>query len=455
VSNPKAIASEKPLVRELRPRAQKLCRLKGWTFVAPLGAGATAAVYEVVVGNRPRALKIYSPRFLKGRDGPLVQKRLKLVLDTLANHDCEHLVQIYEGGEAEGISYMLMQRAPGACLGDMLNLVPPSKIRDIVRQVALAAKFLEDRQLCHRDIKVDNIAISDDFSKAVLLDLGVVRWLDEDGALGTDHDGSLPFVATARYSSPEYMFRLSAPGPELWRGLTFYQMGGVLHDLIAKERMFEDVIVHARDNRYLIAYAVAARIPRLENDGSIPVDLVILAQRALEKNLSRRLASVAWPNFLDRDERDREKIILGLRPDQTAFQSPIVSPVPQLARLLEMEIDRMLSEGGIHCRHQTVPLRVDAAEINLRWRPPALQSGCEIEVKVTLKGERVLEVAGCALVQKGLDTLARTEDMPIVSLPVASDDQLPTGLVDQVHDSFFKLSARAVSSFLNATETRE
>jgi len=52
---------------------------------------------------------------------------------------------------------------PYSNLANVLHLVPRDRIWPIVSQVASAARFLESLELAHRDIKPDNIAVSDDF----------------------------------------------------------------------------------------------------------------------------------------------------------------------------------------------------------------------------------------------------------------------------------------------------
>src|SRR6185503_4141522 len=116
-----------------------------------------------------------------------------------------------------------------------LKFIPRAKIRQIVDQVTQAAIFLRTRGFCHRDIKAANVFISDDFERCTLLDVSVVRAVHDPVGIGTDHEGQLPVVATARYSPPEYLFRLVDPSPELWHALTVYQLGGLLHDLIMRE----------------------------------------------------------------------------------------------------------------------------------------------------------------------------------------------------------------------------
>ena len=219
--------------------AQRWCERKGagWSLGARLGEGGTAPVFEVLSPDGPRALKLYNAQLSAGKKGPIELKRIEKQL-TLKGHDCPVLVQIYEGGQFEGRLFLLMSRAPGKELEKRLADVPRGKIRQILAQVAQAAIFLRGKGLCHRDIKAANVFISDDFDHCTLLDISVIRDVADPIGLGTDHDGQLPFVATARYSPPEYLFRLLDPSPELWHALTVYQLGALLHDLIMREALF-------------------------------------------------------------------------------------------------------------------------------------------------------------------------------------------------------------------------
>lgn len=409
---------EKPLVRELRARAERLCADRGWKMLASLGAGATAAVYEIETCAGLRSLKIYSPRYLKGRQGEVARSRLQLVLDHLSKHTCRNLVKIYDGGEENGVLFLLMERVPGNALGDVLHLVPVGHIRLIIRQVASAAQYLEEVGLCHRDIKSDNIVVSDDYSTAVLLDLGVVRWLDEDGGAGTDREGQLPFVATAQYSSPEYMFRLIPPGPTLWRALTFYQLGGVIHDLVTRKRLFADIAEQAKDNRYLVAYAVATKVPRIAGGGAVPLDLVALAQRALDKNPDRRLGSVSWSDFLSQDAQEQNEAILGI--GRPRVIEPRVGLAPPLALSLRHALDGRLTKMGVHCRHDTKVLDGQSAKTVFTWRPEldSIPHGSEISVTFLVRCEDTAVMVDAEAALYGLSGSAPVRSIgPSITLP--------------------------------------
>jgi serine/threonine protein kinase len=277
--------------------ARQWCESKGdgWSLGPQLGTGGTAPVFEVVSPDGSRALKIYDSAFSTGQKGEIERKRVDQQL-ALKGHDCPSLVQVYEGGEFAGRLYLVMSRAPGTELEKRLMEIPRSSIRNIVSQIASAALFLKSRDLCHRDIKAANIFISDDLSVATLLDISVIRNIYDPVGTGTDHDGKLPVLATARYSPPEYLFRLLDPGPDLWHALNVYQLGALLHDLIMRVPLFQSEYENSKENRYRFAWTVSTVAPAIQADG-VDRDLMFTARRALDKDWKRR-STIALEDFL-------------------------------------------------------------------------------------------------------------------------------------------------------------
>jgi serine/threonine protein kinase len=268
--------------------ARHWCERKGpgWSVNDQLGTGGTAPVFEIASPHGLRALKIYDAAFSSGKKGEIELTRMKQQL-ALCGHECPSLVQVYEGDTFEERLYLLMSRAPGRELEKRLGDVPRNKIRHVVDQVARAALFLHTKNLCHRDIKAANIYISDDFNQVTLLDISVIRNIHDPVGAGSDHDGQLPVLATARYSPPEYLFRLLDPSPKLWHALNIYQFGGLMHDLIMKESLFQEEYLKSSENRYRFAWVVATSIPKIEAD-DIDQDLVFTARQALDKDWERR-----------------------------------------------------------------------------------------------------------------------------------------------------------------------
>ena len=265
------------------------------TFV---NAGGSAAVFRVETPEGARAFKVFDPRFLEGAGGPSERNRLALQR-RLIGHDCPYLVRVHSIDEAEGTAFVEMEFCPWQQMSKCLSSVPDSEVPSLVSQLVTVVRFLEDRNIVHRDIKPENIHLSPDFKVLKVLDLGVARLLDTDQSVDagmTDRESIRPFLATAQYSSPEYLFRLDEPTPRLWKALNFYQVGAVLHDLIMKSALFQEEV--EMGNRWLVARAVLTKTPSFADvNPNRLAGLKGLSARCLVKDLETRLQIVSWTDF--------------------------------------------------------------------------------------------------------------------------------------------------------------
>ena len=317
-------------------------------FVA---SGGSAAVFKVTADDAIYAYKVYDPRFLSGERSPAEHRRLDLQ-KTLVGHACPSLVQVYEILEFEDTAIAKMEFLSWPTLKKSLTRIPDEKIENLIVQLVNAVVFLDDRGIVHRDIKPENIHISLDFNQLKLLDLGVVREIyqeDVDSVAATDHGALRPFIATAQYSSPEYLFRLDAPSPELWKGLSIYQVGAVLHDMLMKRPLFGEIV--DLGNRWLLARAVLEKVPSLDDakPGRL-LRLKALAVKALSKDLKNRLSMVDWKDFVG-DKFNHPSVRLRDRISRGSCQGPVhvyqqVSPKlsEERHRFLEHLRDKLRSE---------------------------------------------------------------------------------------------------------------
>jgi serine/threonine protein kinase len=338
--------------------ARRWCVTKGsnWAVVDQAGRGGTAPVFSVESPEGPRALKIYDLEFSAGQKGDIEKLRIDQQV-ALGAHSCPYTVQVFEGGLFEDRLFLLMNKAPGAELEKRLTTIPRDKIRSILDQVTQAVVFLRGKNICHRDIKSANVYISDDFEHATLLDLSVMRDIHDPVGIGTDHDGQLPIVATARYSPPEYLFRLIEPGPELWHALDVYQLGGLLHDLIMKQPMFANEYSRSKENRYRFAWAVATATPEVQAH-DVDQDLIFTARRALDKNWERR-SNLKLDDFLidNAKQQTNALAVLGL----AVAGSPVRDDSPtipvlrartrEVATALETRLVEYLKRMGVTTTH--------------------------------------------------------------------------------------------------------
>ena len=280
-----------------KSRAREICSeqrgqsVAGWTVESYLGHGGSAVVLRATKDNVNAALKIIDPEIVDRFGRPEQIERVERER-LLRGEYHPNLVRIYDAGVCARTNYLYvaMELINSPTLTEFIPEFPPERIPNIIRQIAAAAKFLEDRNLIHRDIKPDNIALNRDFSTATLLDLGVIRPVANSN---TDLTTATAFLGTTRYSSPEYLLREGEEQTTTgWRALTFYQLGALLHDMIMRKRLFDDI--DAPPAR--LTDAVRYTTPSIESSEVDP-HFVALARSCLQKEWQLRLELVAWDQF--------------------------------------------------------------------------------------------------------------------------------------------------------------
>ncbi|MEK7992989.1 MAG: protein kinase [Planctomycetota bacterium] len=261
-----------------------------WKPVRLLDSGQSAVVFEAENGPTVGALKIFDPDLVERFGTDVQAARIEREL-ALRGKEHPHLVRILDGGQCSRthLFFVAMDLLPGQPLARVLQSLPRERVWPLTSQVASAARFLEQLNLVHRDIKPDNVFVSEDFQHARLLDLGVIRPIGEPGL--TDRD-QRPFIGTLQYSSPEFLFRTENDTPDGWRALTFYQLGALLHDLIMRERIFAE----QRSPYAALVEAVKSLSPTVEAP-DVPPDLILLAKSCLCKDPELRLRLVRWEHF--------------------------------------------------------------------------------------------------------------------------------------------------------------
>ena len=266
--------------------------IAGWELQKYLSHGKSAVVMLACRDQTTAVVKVFHPSLIEqyGRDAQLIRvnRERELIDKQHAN-----IARVLDAGSCEvsGHLFVVMQVAPGLPLSKVLSAIPRTNIAALIEQLARAAMQLEDWGFTHRDIKPDNIHVTDDLSSLMLLDFGVLKPHGDDAA--TSQQASKAFVGTHQYSSPEMIHGREEDTLNGWRAITFYQLGAVLHDLIARRPIFE----HAT-TRHADLVAAIDNEPVIVTADDVDSNLCNLATRCLLKRPLERLQLVRWEDFM-------------------------------------------------------------------------------------------------------------------------------------------------------------
>jgi serine/threonine protein kinase/tetratricopeptide (TPR) repeat protein len=255
-----------------------------YRIVQRLGAGAMGTVFEALdpQASTPVAIKSVS------RLSPEALTRFKQEFRLLAELRHRNVVSLYHLYHEGARLYFTMELVRGVdfitwLCGERLPDMPQrrpcrdyDKLRGAVRQLAEGVHAIHGAGLLHRDIKPQNVLVTDE-GRVVLLDFGLVRPQDESQDLGMTDDGAV--LGTPLYMSPE-----QAMGDELGPPSDWYGVGELLYQALTGRTAFQ--------GKGMLALLAAKQDDRPAPPSTlvtgIPEDLEALCNALLEHDPARR-----------------------------------------------------------------------------------------------------------------------------------------------------------------------
>ncbi len=172
--------------------------LGGFRIERVLGRGGMAVVYEATQLSLERrvAVKVMGPAFSGDAE---FRKRFQreALLQAALEHD--HVVAVYEAGEADGSPYIAMRLIRGPNLKELIRSgeLDDKRTLRLLTPVADALDTAHQAGLIHRDVKPQNILVGAR-DHAYLADFGLTKAPEQTALTATGR-----FMGTLDYTSPE------------------------------------------------------------------------------------------------------------------------------------------------------------------------------------------------------------------------------------------------------------
>jgi predicted ATPase/predicted Ser/Thr protein kinase len=244
-----------------------------------IGRGGMGAVFkaEDTQLSRTVALKV-----LTVMDLPEDELKERFLREARAGARLNHpgIVTIYEVGEDQGQHYIAMEYVHGRTLRQLLREQPPSilEVIDIVMAVGQALSTAHEGGIIHRDIKSENIMVTDENAVKVM-DFGLAKI---QGASMLTREGEI--MGTAAYMSPQ-----QATGEATDHRTDIFSLGVVMYELLTLQRPFTG------DQEIAIIFSLLNEEPMgiREINAEVPEALEQIVFKALRKEPQDRYQQVS------------------------------------------------------------------------------------------------------------------------------------------------------------------
>jgi serine/threonine-protein kinase len=271
-------------------------KLGAYELQALVGRGGMSTVYRGLDERlrRPVAIKVLSEAVAAQ---PGFVERFRQEARLLASLRHPHIVQVYDFGEQDGLTYMVQELLPGPTLEQRLHELQSrgatfarQDILTITAQLASALDAAHAAGIIHRDVKPGN-AIWNAAGALVLTDFGVAK---------NTLDAANQTQAGVVFGTPIYVSPEQAQGLPPTPASDIYALGVLLYELLTGHPPFED----GTPMEIVLDHLRTPPPPPHRLRPELPPAAEAVVMRALAKNPAERFSSAgelaqaierAWP----------------------------------------------------------------------------------------------------------------------------------------------------------------
>ena len=214
-----------PLPGTTSPAPPAERRIGKYIVKGELGRGGMGAVYLAEQPGLGREVAI-KELIQSAVADPVALKRFMQEAQVMARASHPNLVQVHDLEQIGDANYIVLEFVRGKSLRDMINqgTLPLPQTFAVMHGVLQALDYAHRRAIVHRDMKPENVLLSEEGDVKVA-DFGIARLMDDSGA-GSTATKTGTTVGTPQYMSPEQVASSRVDGrSDLYStGIMFYEL---------------------------------------------------------------------------------------------------------------------------------------------------------------------------------------------------------------------------------------
>lgn len=250
-----------------------------YELLEKIGEGGMAEVYKAKCHllNRYVSVKILKEEYTKDKD--FVDK-FKREATAAASFSDNNIVNIYDVGSQGNINYIVMEYVKGKTLKEIIienGRLDYQRALDMAIQIAKALECAHKNNIVHRDIKPQNILVTEDGTVKVT-DFGIAK-----ASSSVTITNSSKVMGSAHYFSPE-----QAKGSFVDGRTDIYSLGIVMYEMVTGR------VPYDAESPVSVAlkHIQEPVVPPKQLNGNIPDSMNSLILKAIEKEPIRRYQTV-------------------------------------------------------------------------------------------------------------------------------------------------------------------